>query len=276
MAVATQAASAVPEDLKPWVQRTVRLGYAAKGIIYALIGFLAFRLAFGLDGGRVTDASGVLRTIVKQPFGLVLIAIIGFAILAYAAWHIFEGIKDTRHKGSNWKGKVERALTIIKAIVYGLIGVEALRLVFGLRGSSADADDYARETMRYPLGDIFLVLVGIGVAVYGVMELWKAWKAKWDDDFDAARARREVPWLLHIGRFGVGARGVILALMGMGLVNAGFEERAAKARGLAESLLTLFSQPSGPWLLGGVAAGLICFGIFQLLHARYARLAGLH
>ena len=272
MDVASAVSEAVP-DVKPWVCRMVRIGYIAKGLIYALIGVLAFRLAFGLDGGRVTDSSGVLRTLLGQPFGLVLLSIIGVGILFYAGWYIVEAWTDTRRKGSTWRGKIDRALTVLKAIVYGLIGLEALRIVFGIRGSSATADDYARETMRYPLGELFLALVGLGLLAYGVLEIRKAWLARFDDDFDAARARREAAWVLNVGRAGVGARGVILTLMGFGLMRAGFEERANKARGFADSLWTLFSQPSGSWLLGAVAAGLICFGIFQLLHARYARLA---
>jgi hypothetical protein len=251
----------------------VRLGYAAKGVIYALIGLFAFRMAFGLDGGRVTDASGVLRTIVRQPFGLVLLTVIGIGVLAYAIWHVAEAITDARRKGSDWRGRLDRALTIIKAVVYGAIGWEALRLVAGSRTATADADDYARETMQFPLGDVFLALVGIGVAVYGAFEIWKAFSARFDDDLDEARVRREAPWVLPLGRTGVSARGVILVLIGLGLTKAGLGQRAADARGLDESLWTVFAQPSGSWLLGAIAAGLICFGIFQLLHARYARLA---
>jgi hypothetical protein len=273
--MAVMSAPSVPEvaEIKPWVCRMVRLGYAAKGAIYTLIGLFAFRMAFGMDGGRVTDSSGVLHTIIAQPFGLILLALIGIGVLTYAIWHVAEAITDARRKGSDWRGKVDRALTIIKSAVYAGIGWEALRLVLGARGSSADADDYARETMQFPLGDVFLLLVGVGVAIYGALEIWKAFSARFDDDLDETRVRSEAPWVLPLGRAGISARGVIMVLIGFGLVKASLEHSAANARGLDESLWTVFAQPSGPWLLAVVAAGLMCFGIFQLLHARYARLA---
>jgi hypothetical protein len=46
------AGSPIAYGLRPWVARTVRIGYAAKGVIYLLIETLAFRLAAGLDASH--------------------------------------------------------------------------------------------------------------------------------------------------------------------------------------------------------------------------------
>jgi hypothetical protein len=100
-----------------------------------------------------------------------------------------------------------------------------------------------------------------------------AWTSRFDDDVDERRLRREgLSWVLTVGRSGIGARGLILVVMGLALIRAGAAERASKAAGMAESLWTLFSQPYGTWLLAATGAGLVCFGVFQVLQARYARL----
>jgi hypothetical protein len=65
---------------------------------------------------------------------------------------------------------------------------------------------------------------------------------------------------------------VIFVIAGGALARAGFDERPSEANSMPEAMWTLLSQPFGQWLLGAVAAGLMCFGLFQLLHARYARL----
>src|SRR5688572_26912206 len=88
-----------PATVRPWVARVVRLGYLAKGLIYSLIGVLAVRLALGMDGGRLTDPSGVLRTLLSQSYGTLLLAIIGFGIVGYAAYYIFEAVADVRRRG---------------------------------------------------------------------------------------------------------------------------------------------------------------------------------
>jgi hypothetical protein len=258
-------------DLRPWVKRLVRVGYAAKGVIYLLIGVLALRLALG-DGGRLTDSSGALRTIVQQPFGLFLITLTAIGILAYAGWEITQAVMDTRRKGSGISGWTDRGLSIVKGVVYGAVGVEAMRMVIGIRSASRNADDYARTAMQFPLGGILLALVGIGIAVYGVKQILMAWNSEFDDDLNQGQLRREGgAWVLDVGRAGTGARGVILVVVGIALTRAGFAERPSEARGMTEAMWTLFAQPYGQWLLAAVAAGLICFGVFQLLHARYAR-----
>lgn len=259
-------------DLPPWVLRVVRLGFLAKGLIYALIGILAFRLAIGLSGGRIVDSSGVLRTLLDQPFGLIMLVVIAVGILGYAAYYVFEAVMDTGHRGGGLKGWAARTLTIIKAVAYGTIGVEALRLVLGDRSPAGGPEATASMVMLFPLGAWFLVLVGLGIAGYGFDQMKMTWNCEFDDDLDEARVRREARWLLLIGRLGIGARSIILVLMGLTLAWAGVEQQPSNADGYRESLLTLFFQPFGSWILAAMGGGLFLFGLFELAHVKYARI----
>jgi hypothetical protein len=259
-------------ELRPWVRRAVRVGYAAKGIIYLLIGTLALRLAIG-NGGALTDSSGALRTIVQQPFGRALLAIVGVGILAYAGWEIAQGTADWKRQGTRAGALMSRGLTILKGAIYGLVGVQAVRMLMGGPSDSQDADDYARTAMEFPFGGLLLIGVGLGVVAYGISQVVDAWKGDVADDLDSSQLRSEGSgWLLHVGRAGIGARGIILILVGGALARAGFDERPSEASSMPEALSTLLSQPYGQWLLASIALGLMCFGLFQLLHARYARL----
>lgn len=257
--------------VRPWVARLVKAGYLAKGIIYSFIGVLALRVAFGMQGGSLTDATGVLLRVLRQPFGQLMLAVIGIGITAYAGYYIVEAIADLRHKGGGARGWFDRALTICKAVAYGTIGLEALYIVFFNRRPEGDAESNARLVMRFPLGEVLLVLVGAGVLIYGVTQLKMAWDGEADEDIDAARVRREAAWLLPFGRFGTGARSCILILLGGTLLWSGVRERPSDADGYSEALKTIFSF--NPWLLAAMGAGLLCFGIYQLCHARYAKIA---
>jgi hypothetical protein len=257
--------------VRPWVARVVRLGYLAKGLIYSLIGVLALRVALGMDGGRLTDPSGVLRTLLSQRFGRVLLAIIGVGIVGYAAYYIFESVADLRHRGGGTRGWTSRGLTVIKASVYGLVGVQALLVVFFDRRPTDRTEQSAGAVMQFPLGEWLLMAIGLGVAVYGISQLKMAWRGGVDDDIESSRVRREAPWILPLGRFGIAARSVILILMGTTFARSGWRGRAADADGYREALRTIASFD--PWLLTAIGAGLLCFGVYQLCHARYARLA---
>ncbi|OUL20587.1 hypothetical protein BV378_29725, partial [Nostoc sp. RF31YmG] len=58
-----------------WVERLARFGYASKGVVYGIVGLLASQAAFG-TGGRTTDTKGALQTLVEQPFGKFLLALV--------------------------------------------------------------------------------------------------------------------------------------------------------------------------------------------------------
>jgi hypothetical protein len=257
--------------VKPWVARLVKVGYAAKGIIYSFIGVLALRVALGMQGGTLTDATGVLMRLLRQPFGLFMLAVIGIGIVSYAGYYVFEAIADLRRKGGGTRGWLDRSLTIIKAVVYGTIGIEALSIVFLDQRPSGSAEDNARLVMRFPLGDVLLVLIGVGVFIYGVTQLHMVWRGDVDEDIDAARVRREASWLLPFGRFGIAARSVILLVIGGTMAVSGLRHRPSDADGYSEAMSTIASF--NPWLLAAIGAGLLCFGIYQLCHARYAKIA---
>lgn len=266
---------AVPRSaaqVRPWVRRLVRLGYAAKGVIFLLVGALALQLALG-DGGRLTDQQGVLAYVLQLPFGTPLLAMIAVGLLAYAFWEITGAfVEPVRGDGATaW---ASRALRVGKGAIYGGVGWQAMRIVLGAgQRRSRGPEGYARDAMQWPLGDWALVLAGLGLAGYGVHQVWMAWQARFDDDMDRQQLRREgLGWVLEVGRAGIGARGVVFAVMGLLLARAGMNRRPSQAGGMADALATLLSQPFGGWLLAAIAAGLVCYGVWQLLHARYARL----
>ena len=222
--------------------------------------------------GRLTDPSGILIGLLRQPFGEVMLTAIGTGILAYAVYYIVEALADLRHQGGGMTGWTARSLTIVKAAAYGAIGVQALNIVLRNQRPSTTgaAENAAQQVMRFPFGDMLLVLIGAGIVVYAATQLQMVWRGGVDEDIDATRVRREAPWILPFGRIGNGARSVILFLIGGTLLWAGWHEHPQDADGYGEALRFIASLH--PILLAAVGMGLLCFGVYQAFHARYARL----
>jgi len=65
------------------------------------------------------------------------------------------------------------------------------------------------------------------------------------------------------------ARGVVFALIGVFLVRAAWDYDPKEAVGFDGALAKLQQAPYGPLLLGLTAAGLVAFGLFCLVQARY-------
>jgi hypothetical protein len=61
------------------MEKLARWGYAAKGMVYFIIGLLAAQAAF-TTGGKTTDSEGALVELLRQPFGKFLLGAIAVGL----------------------------------------------------------------------------------------------------------------------------------------------------------------------------------------------------
>jgi hypothetical protein len=255
------------------IESLARLGYASKAFIYVIVGGLAAAAALN-QGGRVTDTSGALRVILRQPFGSFLLILLAVGLCGYAAWRVLDGVRDPEHEGTGAAGLAKRTGSVIRGLIYGALGIEAFRLVRGPSGNSGgEAELWTARIMDLPFGAWVVGMAGAAIAAYGAHEVIKAIRNRLDRDLDLTRLPRSVRSVAtRVGRFGVGARGVIAAVLGGFLVRAALQRDPSEAHGTREAVLEIGNAFEGGWLLAAIAAGLIAYGIDQAIHARCRRI----
>jgi hypothetical protein len=263
-----------------WVERLARLGYAAKGIVYAIVGVLAVQAAVG-PGGQTTDTKGALGAIAAQPFGKFLLALLTIGLIGYVVWQFVQAIQDPEHKGDDPEGLAKRLGYGISGLVYAGLALSAIRLLMGSGGggSSNSTQDWTARLLSQPFGQWLVALIGAFVIGLGFHQFYKAYKAKFRKEMKLHEmSPTEETWATRIGRLGEAARGVVFVIIGFFLIQAARQSDASEVRGLDGALLALSQQPYGPWLLGIVALGLIAYGIHMGVQARYRRIhaGGLH
>ena len=251
-----------------------RLGFVSKAVIYAVVGGLALAAA-ARAGGRVTDTSGALRFILRQPYGQALLIVLAVGLCGYALWRLLDAYYDPDRHGSSIGGLVVRIGHAIRGSVYGVLAIEALRLANGLRGSNGrEAQLWTARIMEWPFGDWLVGLAGLIIFGVGASEVIWSLKARIDRSLDLTRIPRELRTAaIHVSRFGVGARGLIIAIAGMFLVKAALERDPSEVHGTRQSMLELANAVSGRWMLAAIGAGLIAYAIDQALHARCRRIS---
>jgi len=85
------AATPVSEPTRRWIVAAAKLGYAAKAIVYATIGVVAL-LAAAHTGGHTTGSHGAFVAILSQPFGRVLLGMLGVGLAGYALWRLVQAV----------------------------------------------------------------------------------------------------------------------------------------------------------------------------------------
>jgi hypothetical protein len=272
----TSQANQKVRQAAPWLEAAGRIGYAAKGIVYIVIGVLAVKLA-AYSEGKNTDSQGALGTIAHQTFGTALLAIVGVGLASYALWRFVSALFDADHKGRDAKGIAARVGFAVSGGAYTGLAYLAFKMVIGTESgpkSQQKTQDWTARFLAMPwgqwlVGAVGLVIIGIGLSQIAIGVKAKFKKRLALDKMSTAGQK----WAVAIGRWGYAARGVVFSIVGGFFIQAAVNFNPKEAKGLGSALDLLAQQPYGRWLLGIVAAGLVAYGVFMLVEARYRRIA---
>jgi hypothetical protein len=246
-----------------------RAGLVARGVVYAIIGVLAIKLALG-DGGKATNQQGALRTIADRPFGKTLLVVVAIGLAGYALWRLFRAALG--HGPEQHDSGSDRVAALASGIAYAVLCVTAVKILAGASTGSGTPKKATGGVLDWTGGPLLVGIAGavlIGVAGY---QAYKGIKKKFLEDSKTEQMSQSVrDAFTALGVFGHLARAVVFALVGYGLIKAAIDYHPDKAIGLDGALLKLANASYGPWLLGLVAAGLVGFAAYSVADARYRR-----
>ena len=255
-------------DTFEWLARP---GLAARGLVYGVIAVLALKLALG-DGGKATDQQGALKEIAQQPFGKALLIVVAAGLFGYALWRLVRAAIGHGAEGDRDDAK-ERLDGLASGIGYGILFATALGILLGSGSSGGGGPQQATGgVLDWPAGQILVVAAGIVLLGVAVDQGLKGYKKKFLEDSHTERMSETVRrTFTALGLFGHLARMVIFGLMGYFLIKAALDYDPDEAVGLDGALARLADSSGGPLVLAAVAVGLLGFGLYSFLDARYRR-----
>jgi Domain of Unknown Function (DUF1206) len=248
-----------------------RAGFVARGLMYAIIGVLAFELAIG-HGGKITSQKGAMRTLEQQPGGHLLLILLAVGLGGYAMWRLFRAALGHGPEGAD--SGIERLGAIGSGLVYAAFCAIAVTLLTGSGSSSSgNAKKTAHDVFAWPAGRWIVGIAGLVMIGVGIYQLIRGARKRFlDDDKTEQMSPAVKTWFTWFGMVGHISRAVVFGLVGVFLLRAAINYKANEAIGLNGALAKVYDQPYGPELLGVVAAGLVAFGLFSISEARYRRI----
>lgn len=263
--------SAAADDVAPWVERLARVGWIAKGVLYVTIGALAVIAALGQGGTTGTDNHRAMTALYAAPLGRPLLAVLALGIAGYAVWRIIEGIHDPERRGTSLKGIALRASYVASGLVHLALAAAAGGLAVlrnGGKGADEHAKDLSARALALPGGVYALWLTAAILIGYGAYQLYCAWTAKLDDELQLHGARRVI---IAVSRFGIAARAIVFGTIGMLFARAAMHHNPRESGGVGDSMKQLGHL--GRWPFFVVATGVVAYGLYQFICARYRRIS---
>jgi hypothetical protein len=244
-----------------------RAGLLARGVIYGLIGLLAFELAIGA-GGSTTSQQGALHEIAQQPFGKVLLVLTAIGLAGYSIWRFVRAAIG--HGTEDSESTLERLGGVVSGIGYAILCATAIEILIGSGGGGTSQT--TGGILGWPGGVWIVGIAGIVTIGEGLEQGYRGFSKKFlEKSKTVEMSAAAKTWFTRIGVLGHLARMVVFVLIGYFLVKAAIDYNPDAAVSLDGALTKVASASYGPVLLGIVAAGLAAFGLYSILDSRYRK-----
>ena len=247
-----------------------RVGFVAAGLLHVMIGVIALRIASG--GSGTADQSGAIQELATTPGGGVLLWICFLGCVALALFLLAQALVGAGRRRGREQTKA-RLKAAGQAVVYGAIG--AAFGVFALGGSSSSSRSTQSLTatlMANPAGTVLLTGIGLGLIVAAGYYVYSGATRRFRKNLRTLPPGPAGTAVTVVGSVGYIAKGIALGVLGVVVTMAAAQHDPQRSTGLDGALKALQQQPYGAWLLGAVAMGLIGYGLYLVVRARYQRM----
>jgi hypothetical protein len=253
------------------LDKGVRLGLVAFGLVHLLVAWLALQLLGGGGNGKATQ-QGAFAQLAQEPVGLVALFVVAAGFFALVVWQGLSAAVGHRHSDGAERF-TKRLVSGGRALVYAALGVNALTTALSGGGSGgASTDGPTAQLMSAPGGQLLVGAIGLGILAVGGVLVFQGVTANFVDNLDVKgrSGDRRIP-IVVLGRVGYVGKGLSLGAVGVLFVVAAIRHRPDESGGLDAALHELLGQPFGGVVVAAVGAALGCFGLYCFAWAGHLR-----
>ena len=255
-------------DHRDAIEKGARLGYLARAAVFITIGYFAFRTAFA-SGTTLSEQEAISR-IVGSPFGGVMLVLLVLALPCFALWRFVQAVFDADGYGTSAKGIFVRIGRFVSGLAYTFLALYAASLLFGVSVGGGQGGSDILNRWGVILGPWFTLPAGVVMLGVAGSQVKKAWDGSFLRFLELPPAHAR--WMIAICRFGLAARGLVFAAIAVLFFTGASRWTPDHTPGLEDALGEIGSWPYGWLLLSATGLGLVAFGAYALLLARYGRI----
>lgn len=251
-----------------------RVGYGARGFVYLSVGLLTLSAAL-IHRGDAVGTKGAFGWMSNQPFGRVWLILLALGLLSFATWRLLQAICDADREGRSLHAIRTRISQGFSGLGYLALSVSVMQVVIRAyrdmeRVGAAENKEKAAMLLDLPFGAWLLTGVGLAILGVGVANIVRAVREDFTEYLSCSEkvCRRLAP----VARAGYAARGMAYLPLGVIVALAGLRSQPREVTSFGLALEALERQPTGSIILSVTAAGLVAFGAFSFVEARFRRI----
>ncbi|MEY8802584.1 DUF1206 domain-containing protein [Leisingera sp. XS_AS12] len=258
-----QRLEAVNAEDFAWAVPVMRAGYAGRALVYLAVAGVSLYSIW--QGGEAKGTAEALEWL-QGGWGTAIVVLIALGLFAYALWRAVDSIWDLEAYGNGAKGLVARVSMFTTGLVHLGLGGLAVAVLLGFGDGSGGQGGGLATLLAQPGGRIAVFVAGLltlGAAGYYLQKAWR----------ETYRAHlRAVPTTVHMNtllKAGIAAHGVVIAIIGVLILQAALSSSGAPAGGMGSAFDWLSTKAYGRVLVTLLCLGLLGFALFCLVNACY-------
>jgi hypothetical protein len=245
------------------------VGLSAKGAVYLAIGALALMAAFDVSGQSEKDADNAgAFEFLQQTAGSWILIVLAAGLACYCAWRMYEAFAHEEKRPLR-----KRLRYFFSSLSYTALAFSAFKLASA--GESSDGNPfrkYAAQAMQLEWGEWLVVLAGLIFISAGVYQIGYGISGKYRKHVQGLNLHNDASAALsRTGLVGYVARGLVWLIIAFLLLRAASHHSSKGAGGPGEAFDFINRGSWGALILGTIAAGVIAYGIFCFVRAKYDR-----
>lgn len=250
------------------LERAVRAGLVAYGLVHLLITYVALRLAFGHHSTRATG-EGALEQLAGDTPGKVTLAAMAFGFAVLVIWQVIAGLVGYRDR-TGLSRHLQRIGAGARVVTYGYFAYESARVALDGRSAGHSTRSTMATVLSLPVGTVLVLGAGVILGCTGVGLAIFGWQAGFLGQLDkqARHQQRRTP-IVVLGCIGYVVKGLTFAGIGGLIAWAGVTHKPGATGGLDRSLQELLGHSLGVPAVVVAGLGIGCFGVFLLVRARH-------
>lgn len=237
----------------------VRVGFFSRAILYSVLGLIALTSAGKISAGT----NGIFQAIKDFPLGTAILWLMVLGLFAYALVRFASTVFDIENHGSDKTGWAKRIGHAGSAIGHLALAYSAYKFATSGSSGGGGAQEAASGVLSMEFGGTLLGLLGIAFFITAIFQAKKGITGSFMNRISGAAPSQT----RLLGGAGYVARAVVFLVIGWSLFKAGFMSGGAQQiKTLGDAVASLAGEGA---IFTLVAIGMLAFGLFSLILARY-------